>query len=75
MLPGPARRQVALLVVAAALAGCAGGEQRGGATPSEIHWLERLADWQQETGEAGADVDEVYLAILGGDDRLRGSRR
>jgi hypothetical protein len=70
VLPGPARRQVALLVVVAALAGCA-GEELGGATPSEIHWLERLADWQQETGEAGADVDEVYLAILGGDDRLR----
>jgi len=71
VLPGPARRQVALLLVVAALAGCAGDDQLGGATPSEIHWLERLADWQRETGEAGADVDEVYLAILGGDDRLR----
>ena len=71
MLPGPARRQVALLVAIAALAGCAGSDVRGDATPSEIYWLERLADWQQQTGDAGADVDEVYLAILGGDDRLR----
>lgn len=54
-----------------ALAGCAGSDERGGATPSEIHWLERLAAWQRQTGDAGADVDEVYLAILGGDDRLR----
>ena len=71
VLPHPARHQVALLVVVTALAGCAGSERRG-ATPSEIHWLERLADWQQEISDAGADVDEVYLAILGGDDRPRG---
>lgn len=72
MLPHPARRQVAALLVVVALAGCAGSNERGGAKPSEIRWLERLADWQQEIGEAGADVDGVYLAILGGDDRLRG---
>lgn len=30
-----------------------------------------MADWQQQTGDAGADVDDVYLAIIGGDDRLR----
>ena len=72
VLPGPARRQVALLVVVAALAGCAGGEQGGGATASEIQWLERLADWQEQIGTAGAEVDDLYLAILGGDDRLRG---
>ena len=71
MLPHPARRQVAALLVVAALAGCAGSDRFGGATPSEIHWLERLADWQEQTGEAGTEVDEVYLAILGGDDRLR----
>jgi hypothetical protein len=72
VLPRPARRQVALLLVVGALAGCAGGDERGGARPDEIRWLERLAAWQRQTGDAGADADEVYLAILGGDNRLRG---
>jgi hypothetical protein len=72
VLPGPARRQVALLLLVGALAGCAGGNERGGARPDEVRWLERLAAWQRQTGDAGADTDEVYLAILGGDDRLRG---
>jgi tetratricopeptide (TPR) repeat protein len=58
--------------VIGALAGCAGGDERSGARPDEIRWLERLAAWQQQTGDAGADADEIYLAILGGDDRLQG---
>lgn len=39
---------------------------------SEIRWLERLADWQETMSEAAATADDAYLAILGGDERVRG---
>jgi hypothetical protein len=69
VLPGPARRQVALVAAVVALAGCASDERSPEAASSEIRWLERLSRWERATDEAAQEAGTVYSAVLAGERR------
>jgi hypothetical protein len=67
VLPRALRRQVALLVALAVVAGCGGNERSAGASRGELAWLKALTRWEFRMDRALRELSQELNAVLSGD--------